>query len=66
MLTIYQAAYENKLFIVQQMVDKDASLVNSFDEVSLKVKRESKKNNTTKRMDVLRFTGQHQEVMQIL
>jgi hypothetical protein len=33
MLTIYQAAYEGKLFIVQQMVDKEPSLVNSFDQV---------------------------------
>jgi hypothetical protein len=33
MLTVYQAAYEGKLFIVQQMVDKDASLISSFDEV---------------------------------
>ena len=33
MLTIYQAAYEGKLFIVQQMIEKEERLVNSFDEV---------------------------------
>lgn len=33
MLTVYQAAYEGKLFIVQQMVDKDDSLISSFDQV---------------------------------
>ncbi|KAI7902177.1 26S proteasome non-ATPase regulatory subunit 10-like protein [Cokeromyces recurvatus] len=31
MLSIYQAAYEGKLFIVQQMIEKDDTLVNSFD-----------------------------------
>jgi hypothetical protein len=34
MLTVQQAAYEGKLFIVEQMIDKDPSLVNSFDQVS--------------------------------
>lgn len=33
MLTIYQAAYEGKLFIVQQMLEKEEALINSFDEV---------------------------------
>ncbi|KAI7890678.1 prosome, macropain 26S subunit, non-ATPase, 10, isoform CRA_c [Mucor mucedo] len=32
MLTVYQAAYEDKLFIVKQMVEKDPSLVQSVDE----------------------------------
>ncbi|CEP09250.1 hypothetical protein [Parasitella parasitica] len=32
MLTIQQAAYEGKLYIVQQMVEKENSLVNSFDQ----------------------------------
>ncbi|KAI8048241.1 ankyrin repeat-containing domain protein [Thamnidium elegans] len=32
MLTIYQAAYEGKLFIVKQMLDKDQTLIHSFDE----------------------------------
>lgn len=36
MLTVYQAAYEGKLFIVQQMVEKEPSLVQSFDEVKLR------------------------------
>lgn len=34
MLTVYQASYEGKKFIVEQMVDKDASLITSFDQVS--------------------------------
>lgn len=33
MLTIYQAAYEGKLFIVKQMLDKEGHLIDSFDEV---------------------------------
>lgn len=33
MLTIHQAAYEGKLFIVQQMIEKNENLINSFDEV---------------------------------
>lgn len=69
MLSIYQAAYEGKLFIVQQMLEKEETLINSFDEV---------RNNLTSfnlgfpvktipyRMDVMLFIGQLQEDMQIL
>ncbi|KAI8989477.1 26S proteasome non-ATPase regulatory subunit 10-like protein [Pilobolus umbonatus] len=32
MFTVYQAAYEGKLFIVQQMIDRDASLLYKQDE----------------------------------
>ncbi|KAI8984655.1 prosome, macropain 26S subunit, non-ATPase, 10 [Mycotypha africana] len=31
MLDIYQASYEGKLFVVQSMLEKDASLIHSFD-----------------------------------
>lgn len=34
MLDIYQASYEGKLFIVQQMLEKEPALINSFDSVS--------------------------------
>ncbi|RCH78645.1 hypothetical protein CU098_001879, partial [Rhizopus stolonifer] len=32
MLNIFQAAYKGKLFIVQQMLDKDKGLLNAFDD----------------------------------
>lgn len=37
MLSIYQAAYEGKLFIVKQMLDKDQNLIGSFDEVKISI-----------------------------
>jgi hypothetical protein len=36
MLTIYEAAYTGKDFVVQQMLEKDPSLLGSTDEVKCK------------------------------
>lgn len=73
MLSVYQAAYEGKLFIVKQMIEKDKGLVDSFDEVSgeREIRFYSLQKKITnflffKRTDELGFIGQHQEVMQIL